>query len=133
MKEKSQNYARKKEKALHALMTQPTFKEAAEMAGISETTLWRWLKDPEFLNKYRQLKREAVNQAVARLQQISFQAVETMKEIMEHKENPVSVRLNAAKSILDSSIKAVELEDVIHRIEELERIINEQKPKFQAK
>ena len=113
---------RKKELALSALLTEPTIQQAAKVAGISEATLWRWLKEHDFAEAYRELKREAVSQAVTRLQQISCQAVETLKKVMNNEESPASVRVSAAKTIIEMAVKAVELEDIEKRIEELEEI-----------
>jgi AcrR family transcriptional regulator len=127
MKEKTSNFDRKKEIALSALLTETTFQKAAKIAGVSEVTLYRWLKDKDFSQAYKELKREAVSQAVARLQQISGQAVETLKAIMEDKDSPASVRVSAAKSILEMAIKAVELDDITKRIEDLEAIVDAKK------
>lgn len=127
MKEKTTNFERKKELALSALMTETTLQKAAKIAGVSEVTLWRWLKEKDFSEAYRELKREAVSQAVTRLQQISCKAVETLKEVMENEESPASVRVNAAKSILEMAVKAVELDDITKRLEELEAIVGDQK------
>ena len=84
MKGKTTNYTRKKELALSALMTEPPIKDAARVAGIGETTLWRWLKEEAFSEAYRELKREAVGQAIARLQEASGKAVAVLKEVIEN-------------------------------------------------
>jgi len=125
LKEKTSNFDRKKELALGALLTEDTLGKAAKVAGISEVTLWRWLQGREFAEAYRELKREAVGQAVTRLQQISCQAVETLRTIMLDKESPASVRVSAAKSILEMAVKAIEIEDIARRVEALEKIAQE--------
>ncbi len=127
MKEKTSNFERKKELALSALLTESTLQNAAKIAGVSEVTLYRWLKDKDFSEAYRELRREAVEQAKTRLQQISCKAVETLKSIMEDNKTPATVRVSAAKSILEMAFKAVELDDINRRIEELEAIADEQK------
>ena len=40
-------------KALQALLTQPTKAAAAKEAGIDESTLRRYLSDPEFQKEYK--------------------------------------------------------------------------------
>lgn len=52
----------------------PTISEAAKCTGIGEATLWRWLQDPGFQEKYREAKREVVAQAVSRLQKATSKA-----------------------------------------------------------
>ena len=43
-----QKLGRKKEAAIAALLTNRSVDEAARAAGVGATTLWRWLKLPEF-------------------------------------------------------------------------------------
>lgn len=121
MREKGSKFEHKKEIALGALLSESTICAAAKVAGISEATLWRWLKEEEFAEAYRELKREAVGQAITRLQQISCQAVEVLKKVMLNIKSPATVRVSAAKSILEMAIKAVEIEDISKRVEDLEK------------
>ena len=64
-------YERKKEEAIVALLTQKNIEEAARSIGIGSATLLRWLKDPDFDTAYREARRAAFRQSVARLQQAS--------------------------------------------------------------
>ena len=57
----------RKEKALQALLVSRTRAEAAKAAGIGESTLREYMKDPEFLDRYREafgnLVQDAARQA----------------------------------------------------------------------
>ncbi len=47
---------RKREVAIAALLSRPTIEEAAQLAGIGEKTLRRWLRDDaDFKAAYREL------------------------------------------------------------------------------
>ena len=59
----------KQEEAIAALLSQRNIEEAAKTAGISIRTMLRWLKVPEFQTAYREARRAAYSQAVAKLQQ----------------------------------------------------------------
>lgn len=113
---------RKMESAIASLLTAPTIAEAAHAVGVSEQTLWRWLQQDEFNDRYREAKRMAVAQAVARLQQATTQAVSTLEDVMSSDESPTSSRVAAAKTVLEMAFRAVEIEDMATRIEELEAI-----------
>lgn len=76
-----------------------------------------------FQKKYRAAKRQAVTQAVARLQQATTQAVDTLEAIMGDKDAPAGSRVTAAKTVLEMAVKAVELDDLAARIEALERVV----------
>jgi hypothetical protein len=102
---------------------------AAKAIGVDETTLWRWLQDKDFHAAYMTARRETVKHAIARLQQISSEAVSTLREVMKDKTAKGSERVSAAKAILEFSIKAVEIEDMAERLAEVEAILAQQPAK----
>jgi|SRR6516225_9186184 hypothetical protein len=121
MKGHGAKYERKKEEAIVAFLTQKNIEEAARSIGIGSATLLRWLKDPDFDTAYREARRAAFRQSVARLQQASGAAVTTLLKLMIDPTTPPSTRARAADSVLDHSAKAIELEDIEARVSELER------------
>jgi hypothetical protein len=48
--------------------SQPGNEHAAHAIGIAPETLLRWMKEPEFDVAYREAKRKAFGQSIARLQ-----------------------------------------------------------------
>ena len=117
------------ERAIVALLANSTIKRAAKSVGIDDATLWRWLQDKHFHAAYRAARRESVSQAIARLQQASTEAVNTLREIVKDKQQPAPARVSAAKAILEFSIKAVEIEDMAERLAEVEAILAQQPAK----
>ena len=111
----------KQHKALAALLSEPTIAGAAEKVGIGERTLYTWLGEPAFGDAYRAARREAVGQAIARLQQVSSEAVTVLETVMNDEDEKGATRVSAAKTVLETAIKAVELEDLAARIEALEQ------------
>ncbi len=118
---------RKQETGIAALISQPKMKDAATLAGVNEATLWRWLQLPEFERAYRRARRETVKHAIVKMQAASSQAVDVLIEIMTDETAAEFARLAAAKTVLDLSYKAMELEDHATRIAELEREVQLQK------
>jgi hypothetical protein len=114
-------FGRKKEEAVAALLVQRNLEDAARAVGISAKTLLRWMKEPEFDAAYREARRAAFGQSVARLQQASGAAVSTLLKIMVDSTAPASTRVRAADSVLDHSAKSIEIEDIEARVAELER------------
>ncbi len=86
------------------------------------------MKIPQFGAAYREARRAAFGQSVARLQQASGAAVSTLLKIMVDPNAPASTRVRAADSVLDHGAKAIELEDIEVRVTELERAAGESKP-----
>ena len=114
----SQKLTLRQEQAIGALLCQPTFEKAAEMAGVGVATLRRWLKCREFIAHYREARRQMVEQAIARLQQVARDAVDTMAGCLQ--EASASIRLRASVAILEQAIKGVELVDLEERVALLE-------------
>src|SRR5271155_743521 len=112
---------RKKEAALLALLSQRSVEEAARVTGVGLRTLYRWMKEPEFDAAYRDAKRAAFSQSIARLHQMASAAVTTLGKAMVDPSTPPATKVRAADSILDHTAKAIELEDLEARLAELER------------
>ena len=121
-------FGRKKEEAIAALLTQRNIEEAAKAICIAPNTLLNWMKDAEFDASYREARRTAFRQSVARLQQASSAAVTTLLKVMVDPATPASTKVRAADSVLDHSAKAIELEDIEARVAELERAAGVSKP-----
>jgi hypothetical protein len=110
----------KQELALRAVISHPTLKEAALAAGIGETTLWRYMQDEAFSRRLRETRRDAVNHAVIRLQRASSDAVTVLHDLMMKDDAPASARITAARTVLDYAIRAVEIDELKARIDQLE-------------
>jgi DNA-binding MurR/RpiR family transcriptional regulator len=121
-------FGRKKEEAIVALLTHRTTEDAARAAGIGVATLLRWQKEPQFQAGFREAKRAAYAQSIARLHQMSSAAVSTLGKIMLDSTTPPATRVRAADSILDHTAKAIEVEDIEARVSALERAAEGAKP-----
>jgi hypothetical protein len=120
MKGHGAKFGRKKEEAIAALLSHPTLEQAARAIGINPNTLLRWQKEPEFEKAYREARRAAFSQAVARLQQGSAAAATTLLKVMLDSATPHSTRVRAAESVLTHAAKAIEIEDIEARVAALE-------------
>ena len=116
----SKKMERKKEKVIACLIAQPSITLAAQEAGISQSTMYRWLNDEEFQMAYRKAKKEIVGHALTQVQKAVTKAVDTLLDVMG---NGVveSAKVSAAKTILELAIKAVEIEELEERLTILER------------
>jgi DNA-binding MurR/RpiR family transcriptional regulator len=111
--------SRREDVAIAALLTEPTISQAAEKAGVSESTLLRWLADPPFQAGYRAARLQVVEQAVSQLQQTTSEAVTTLRRNLTC--GVPAAEISAAKAVLDFAVKGVELVDLAERIEHLEQ------------
>jgi hypothetical protein len=61
-----------------------------------------------------------VEGAIANLQQATKEAVETLRKVMADAGAPTSSRVSAARTVLETAIRGVELLDLEERVERLE-------------
>ncbi len=115
----------RKEKALISLLTCRTRAEAAEAAGIGESTLRGYLREPEFQARYREAFGELVQDATRQAQQAIAPALSTLREIVEDENAGAKARIMAARSTLEFALRLTEQLDIISRIEILEHAIKE--------
>jgi Helix-turn-helix domain len=121
-----EKFSRHVELAIGALLQTQTLADAAQILGIGERTLRRWMKRPDFQGAYRAARQQAVAQAITRLQQITGKAVTTLEAIIDNEDAPAGARVGAAKAILELTTKSFALEDLREQIAELEARLQEQ-------
>lgn len=114
----------RKEKALQALLVSRTKAEAAEIAGIGQSTLRAYLRDPEFSARYRQACGDMLRDAAQQARQGISTALEALQEITESPGNP-QARIMAARSTLEFALKLEERVDFLERLENLEKMQKE--------
>ena len=113
----------KQERALAAVLTHATLKEAAEDAGCSVTTLWRYMQEPAFAKRLREARRELVSHATIRLQNAVGDSVRVLHEIVNDSTAPAAVRVTAAVAVYKQAVQVVETDALEARVEALEEWI----------
>jgi hypothetical protein len=106
---------RRKQEAILALLTQVNVQEAARVAGIGATTLYRWLKEKAFAAAYQEAIMAAFGQAGTRLDQASGPAVTTIVRILVDPGASAAAHVQAAGLILEHATMASE-EDIETRM-----------------
>jgi len=122
LKDSGNNLEAKHDAAITALLSTRTVRAAAKKANLSEPTLYRLLQSEDFKTKYRAARRELVENTISQLQRDGQDAATALRQIVKDKKAPSSVRVAAARVILEQGIKAVELIDLEERVKHLEEI-----------
>ncbi len=112
--------SQKQERAVVALLHEPTVLKAAQVAKVHERTIYRWLEEPAFGNAYRRARREAFGHAIALTQRYAPLAVNTLASVMSDKDAPPHARVTAASTLLKFGREGIELDDLAARVEQLE-------------
>jgi hypothetical protein len=120
MKPTGENLTAKQEAALVALLSHGTIEAAYASVGVSKTTMWRWMQLPRFQSRYKAERRQLVEAGIVTLQKHATTAARVLVQIADDTEAPASARVTAAKTILDQSVSAIEMTELLQRIERLE-------------
>jgi hypothetical protein len=108
----------RQDRAIVALLAEPSTEAAAKTAGVSDVTIWRWMQQPAFKSRLRDARRAVVEGAIGRLQAAATEAVDTLRRNLTC--GAPSVEVRAASAILDQAVRCVELFDLAERVEQLE-------------
>lgn len=116
----------KQKKALAALLSAATMQQAARTAGVSYSSLRRWLaEDTEFRRQYNRELQSIVERAAVQARAGMAEAVSALREIVTDGEAAQNARVSAARAILESGAKLVEIADFEARLAALEKNMEE--------
>jgi hypothetical protein len=108
-------------KAIPHIVSSPTYSEGCSKAKINKTTLYKWLKQPEFKAELDRQRDEVAGEAFGVLSQSLTKAVETLVSLLDNKDHRLK-RLTA-KDIIDFFIRHKENEDLDKRLTEVEKLL----------
>ena len=114
--------SRRLEKYLAALLTSSTQKEAAEKAGISSRWMREVMRDPEFAAEYARRKAAVVDDATRHIQSVYNKAIKTLEDVIDSKKASNRDKINAARAVLEYGQQLTETNEVITRLDDLERM-----------
>lgn len=103
------------------LLTSPTYIEAAARAGISESTLLRLRKKPDFQELVDSMKRDMFSETMQKAQTYSKEMLEVLREIALDGKATDSSRVSAAKGILELGVQLRNMEEIEAKIVELQK------------
>lgn len=124
--EKEKELNARQEAAINFLLSSRTKQEAAQLAGVTSSTMSGWLKDPVFVDALKERTDFVLTEAMAFLKNSATSAARELLRIMQEATREETKRL-AACNIIDYSLKCKELEDLGIRVEQIERVILEKK------
>ena len=101
-----------------ALAGGATVREAAGAARVGERTVYRRLEDAEFKRRVDEARAELLSGAMSRLSAATTDAVTTLTGLLAAESE--TVRLGAARSILDTALRWRDQADLAGRLDNIE-------------
>lgn len=110
----------KQNKAIMELVGGKNHRQAADVVGVTERTIHRWMADDTFSTELRRRMVDATSDATRHLNGLLSIAGDVLHEVMVDASSPPSVRVRAAKVVIDSTIRLIETTEILPRLEALE-------------
>ena len=104
---------------LLALACGATVEKAAQQVGLSERTVYRRLREPDFRRRLQAVRTDMVQRSAGMLTAAAMEAVKTLLAL-QGASTPAAVRLGAARAVLEIGIKLREVADLDQRLAALE-------------
>ena len=111
--------ATKQQKAITALLSERTARDAAKKAGVSEKTLYGWLADKDFRQALRSAEAEVLDTVTRRLGVGQALALDTLEKLIQSARHE-STKLTACVSWLNMFVKYRDMKDIDERLTALE-------------
>jgi hypothetical protein len=113
----------KQTKSCYLIVSGMSLKSVSESVGVSETTLFRWLKLPAFQDELRQLKRIVIERSLGKLQVLNDKSIQTLERLLTCGNYPTECR--AAVAILTKNHEAIDFFEYESRLAKIESRFNE--------
>jgi CheY-specific phosphatase CheX len=111
--------SRSDEAILMALACGANVENAAQSAGVSASTVKRRLLEPEFLQRLQAMRADMVQRATGMLTAAALESVKTLLTLQTDV-TPPSVRLGAARAVLELGVRLRETAELHERIAAME-------------
>jgi hypothetical protein len=103
--------------------------KAAVAVDMHPSTLYRWLKEPNFRDKFSEARSAAFSQCLSRLQQAAPVAANRLLRLLANEDTPAGSVIRACDSILNHAERGFQLDVIEARLVKLEkRHLDDQAP-----
>jgi len=116
----------RQQKAIAALLTERTTRDAAKKAGLNEKTLYVWLNEPTFRGALRDAEKAILDDITRRLSAGQELALNTLEKLIQSARHE-STKLRASVAWLELSLKFRDMHGIEERLTALEAAQNDNK------
>jgi len=113
-------------KLLTALLDESTISKAAEKAGITRATAYKYLQDKDFQRELNRRRSECVGDAVRYLQSKLALCNETLVKIIKSDDTSDQVKINAINAIYSNCKSMTETAEIVVRLENIEKAVDDE-------
>jgi hypothetical protein len=93
----------------------------ARETGTAERTARRWAREDDVVHQVEAIRRRAVDRAIGLLTRHATTAARELARLASDKDTPAGARVAAARAVLQELLNVKEHQDLVDRVNELER------------
>ena len=105
--------------AIELLASGSRIEETSQSVGVTRRSVYNWLDDPTFAKALQKRQSEYIRRLNIKLITANEKALEVLLEGLESREENIKVR--CASILIGKYHQTIELEDILQRLDELER------------
>jgi len=110
----------RQQQAIQAIVATGDVTIAAQSVGVNRATLYRWMKQPAFVQAVHSAEADAVEDLSRMLVRLGRTAVATLARAMNDPSTPAATRVRAADATLSKLLQLRELATLEQRVSALE-------------
>lgn len=118
-----QKISRLQTRAIAALLSTSTEGQAAEVCGVSVSTLRRWQKQAEFASAFDVARSNILQVVSSELSSGSLEAVTFLRDVIRDENAALSCRIAASKVVLETAWRVHEMQALADRMSAIEAAI----------
>ncbi len=115
----------RQQQAIQAILATGDVTITAQSVGVNRATLYRWMKQPAFVQAVHAAEADAVEDLSRMLVRLGRTAVATLARAMTDPSTPAATKVRAADATLSRSLQLRELATLEQRVSALEASVGE--------
>ncbi len=115
----------RQQQAIQAIVATGDVTIAAQSVGVNRATLYRWMKQPQFVQAVHAAEADAVEDLSRMLVRLGRTAVATLAKAMSDPATPAATKVRAADATLSKLLQLRELATLEQRVAALEASVGE--------
>ncbi len=117
----------RQQQAIAAIVATGDVTIAAQSVGVNRATLYRWMKQPQFVQAVHAAEADAVEDLSRMLVRLGRTAVATLAKAMSDPATPAATKVRAADATLSKLLQLRELATLEQRVAALEASVGEER------
>jgi len=104
------------------LLQGESIKDAARKTKISQSSLYEWMKEPEFQERLQEARETLFHEGLSQLKSAMIEASDVLKKLL--KSDDEAQRRLAARAIFDYGLRGFDLQEIEDRLSKIEEILD---------